>query len=33
VTIIYSTGGLKIERLMVTQETQGFLEGFRPPGG
>jgi hypothetical protein len=26
-------GGHEIERTMVTQETQGFLDRFRPPGG
>jgi hypothetical protein len=33
VIIIESRDGHDIERSMVTQETQGFLDRFRPPGG
>jgi hypothetical protein len=31
--IILSRGGHEIERSMVTHETQGFLDRFRPPEG
>jgi hypothetical protein len=27
------SGGHEIERTMVTQETRGFLDRFKPPGG
>jgi hypothetical protein len=30
---IESRGGRVIERSMITHETQGFLDRFRPPGG
>jgi hypothetical protein len=26
-------GSCEIERMMVTKETHGFLDRFRPPGG